>query len=113
MEKLAKVESGEDVRAHLSRLPAAYGEWIARQAAADVGGERRVHTRDELLHKAGDARRRIAEGIELLAADPQARRAFCLANEAMAEAALRRSPAQQVRTRAGGRGGTCSSSRSC
>lgn len=92
MEKLAKLESAEDVRAHLERLPAAYGEWIARKATLEVGSDKRVETRDELLHKASDARRRIAEGIDLLATDPQVRRAFCLANEAMAEAALRRSP---------------------
>jgi len=84
MEELAKLESAEDVRAKLQRLPAAYEEWIARQAATDAGDGKRAQTRDELVHKARDARRRIAEGIELLAGDVQVRQAFCLTNQAMA-----------------------------
>ncbi|MDI1437119.1 DISARM system helicase DrmA [Polyangium sorediatum] len=94
MEELAKLQNEADVRARLERLPAAYGEWIQRQRAADVGGEKRAETRDALMQKAEDARRRIQEGIELLAKDGQVRQAFCLANEAMAEAARHRSPSR-------------------
>jgi hypothetical protein len=92
MDDLAQLDSPEDVRSRLKRLPAAYGEWITEQQAADVGGGKRAQTRDALMQKADDARRRIAEGIELLATDGQVRQAFCLANKAMADAARHRSP---------------------
>jgi hypothetical protein len=92
MEELARLESGADVRAKLERLPAAYGEWIARKLAAEIKGDKRTETQRELLRKAEDARRRIAEGIELVATDALVRRAFGLANQAMADAALHRSP---------------------
>ncbi len=95
MEELAHLEKPEDVRAHLDRLPAAYGEWIARQQAnATVGGGKRAHTRDALMAKAETAKTRITEGIALLATNPEVRRAFCLANQAMADAALHRSPSR-------------------
>ena len=92
MEELCHLETAEDVRAKLQRLPEAYAAWIAEQRATSVGGGKRAETRDELMRKAEDARRRIAEGIDLLAGDAQIRRAFCLVNEAMAEAARHRSP---------------------
>ncbi|MEZ4308560.1 MAG: DNA/RNA helicase [Polyangiaceae bacterium] len=92
MDELAGLASAEEVRERLHRLPEAYGEWIERQRAADVGGGARAETRDVLMDKAGEARRRIEEGIALLAEDPAVRQAFCLANQAMADAARRRSP---------------------
>ncbi|MFO0590340.1 MAG: DISARM system helicase DrmA [Polyangiaceae bacterium] len=99
MEKLANLAGPEEVRAHLSRLPAAYAAWIAEKRRADVGSDKRVETRDLLLEKAKSAQARIADGIELLATDAQARRAFCLMNEAMAEAALHRSPSRYDESR--------------
>ncbi|WP_437720600.1 DISARM system helicase DrmA [Sorangium sp. So ce861] len=92
MEELAKLETPEDVRSKLKRLPQAYGEWIAEQRAAPVGDGNRALTRDALMQKAEDARRRIAEGIELLAERDDVRLAFRLANQAMADAARHRSP---------------------
>ncbi|MBK9260675.1 MAG: hypothetical protein IPM54_12740 [Polyangiaceae bacterium] len=92
MDDLGNLETAEDVRTRLERLPAAYGEWIDERRTTDVGGGSRVVTRDLLMGKASLAQARIREGIELLAEDAQVRRAFCLANQAMAEAARRRSP---------------------
>ncbi|WP_437650365.1 DISARM system helicase DrmA [Sorangium sp. So ce362] len=94
MDELAKLDSAEDVRARLQRLPAAYGAWIERQRGVALEGDRRAETRDELMQKADDARRRIQEGIALLEGNGQVRQAFCLANEAMAEAARHRSPSR-------------------
>ncbi|PKN50069.1 MAG: hypothetical protein CVU63_00355 [Deltaproteobacteria bacterium HGW-Deltaproteobacteria-20] len=92
MEDLAQLREGADVRYRLGRLVEAYGAWIAEQRATDVGNELRMQTRDVLMEKAEAARLRIAAGIDLLASDPQVRRAFCLANKAMAQAARQRSP---------------------
>jgi hypothetical protein len=95
MDELALLESPSDVHARLDRLPAAYAAWIAAQrAATDIAGERRTQTRDELMQKAEQARKRIAEGIALLAGDAPIRQAFCLANQAMAQAARQRSPSR-------------------
>lgn len=92
MEELASIKSGDEIRARLSRLPAAYGEWIGKQREANVGDGSRTKTRKELMDRAETVRSRIAAGIELLASDVQCRRAFCLANQAMATAARKRSP---------------------
>jgi hypothetical protein len=104
MEELATTEGGEALRAKLQQLPEAYGGWIEAQLATNVGDGPRQATRDALMQKATDARRRIAEGIELLAGDAQVRRAFCLANRAMADAARHRSP-ERYRPAEGGGGG--------
>ena len=92
MEELAAIKSGEEVRERLARLPDAYGAWIARQREANVGDGARSKTRKELMDRAEVVRARIVAGIELLAEKDQYRRAFCLANQAMATAARRRSP---------------------
>ena len=93
MEELAKLETAAEVREKLGRLPLAYGEWIAAQRDnPTVGDGHRAETRDALLQKAEEAKARIAEGIELVAESPLVRQAFCLANQAMADAALARSP---------------------
>ncbi|WP_437947562.1 DISARM system helicase DrmA [Sorangium sp. So ce296] len=94
MDELAELDTPEKVRERLELLPAAYGAWIERQRGTRVDGDRRAETRDELMHKAEDARRRIAEGIDLLASNEQIRQAFCMANKAMAEAARHRSPSR-------------------
>ncbi|HEY5957666.1 MAG TPA: DISARM system helicase DrmA, partial [Polyangiaceae bacterium] len=92
MEELAAIKSPEEVRKLLARLPEAYGEWIAAQRLADVGDGGRSKTRKELMDRAEVVRARIVAGIDLLAENAQCRRAFCLANQAMATAARRRSP---------------------
>jgi len=93
MEALAELRDAGAVRAALARLPEAYAAWIEGRRAVEVGSEARRQTRDQLMNAADRARRRIAEGIALLAEDPEALDAFRLANRAMAEAALRRAPA--------------------
>jgi hypothetical protein len=93
MADLADLNDESDIRAKLDRLPAAYTEWIVRERTrSDIGKGPRALTRDNLMDKAEDARSRIAAGIELLVADAQVRRAFCVANKAMALAARQRNP---------------------
>ncbi|HRI71485.1 MAG TPA: hypothetical protein PK156_44935, partial [Polyangium sp.] len=65
MDDLGHLETAEDVRAKLERLPAAYHEWITKQRATEVGGESRVQTRDALMDKASEAGQRIRDGIKL------------------------------------------------
>ena len=92
MEELAAIKTAEEVRERLARLPEAYGEWITRQRAVDIGDGTRSKTRKELMDRADEVRRRIVGGIELLTENAQCLRAFCLTNQAMATAARRRSP---------------------
>lgn len=93
MERLALLKSADDVRDALQELPRAYEAWIADQWKTDIGeGTERKKIRKELLEEAEKAQIRIADGIELLATSSQVRRAFCLANQAMAMQSLRRSP---------------------
>lgn len=92
MDELAAIKTGEEVRRSLSGLPKAYGDWIQRQRDADIGDGARFKTRKELMDRADVVRARIVAGIELLVENAQCRRAFCLANQAMATAARRRSP---------------------
>ncbi len=92
MSALAALDSADAVRKALGPLPQEYADWIAgqRQIALDTDGRREM--RDQLMDEADRARARIADGIELLATDEQARLAFTLANEAMAAAARQRNP---------------------
>ncbi len=92
MDDLAALESEADVREKLARLPERYAAWIQSQRAVDVGDSLRRETRDQLMDRADEARARVAAGIDLLASDAQVRRAFCLTNKAMADAARQRSP---------------------
>ncbi len=89
MKALAALADPEAVRSALGALPEAYGRWIERQRAVEVGAADR-ETVDRLLARATEAKERIAGGIELLARSAEARRAFVLANEAMARQARRR-----------------------
>lgn len=86
---LAELTTAQAVREALGALPEAYGRWIERQRAQPVGAADR-ETVQELLARAHTAKQRIAEGIALLEQSPQARRAFALANEAMARQARQR-----------------------
>lgn len=89
MKALAALDSTDAVRAALGALPVAYGRWIERQREVPVPAIDR-ETVEVLLSRAQEAKQRIAEGIELLAKSPEARRAFSLANEAMARQARQR-----------------------
>jgi hypothetical protein len=99
MDALAQLEDGAALAAALSPLLEAYGAWIAHERARnDIGGSRRTQTRDELAQQASDALARMRKGIERLRDDAEVRLAFRLANEAMADAARRRSPQQYETT---------------
>jgi hypothetical protein len=89
---LAEREDGEALRGALAPISEAYLSWIADQRAIDPGGDGRARTRDELMDEAERACRRITAGIDLVARDAESRRAFGLANRAMAMSARNRNP---------------------
>ncbi|HXH88716.1 MAG TPA: hypothetical protein VNI55_08940 [Gaiellaceae bacterium] len=72
----------------LEPLAVAYAEWLKRQTerleARDNGLEHHQKAGKELLGRAEEARKRIADGIALLAESKEARDAFRFANRAMA-----------------------------
>lgn len=87
MQTLGDAPDGELVTL-LEPLAVAYGDWLERQggrlsAGADGLGPH-VDAGTELLERAGEARRRITEGIDLLRTRQEARDAFRFANRAMA-----------------------------
>jgi hypothetical protein len=86
MDGLASLPDGAAARAALAPLVKAYGAWIDQQRSARVDGPERQDVQAGLVHLMERARDRIALGIDLLERDPQALKAFCLANEAMATA---------------------------
>lgn len=98
MEALAERLSGAELRARLAPLVEHYGRWIEAQRGTPLAapGEspsvEREETREMLLHRAAEARRRIAAGIALLEKEAEVREAFQLANRAMAAAARQRNP---------------------
>lgn len=100
MEQLAEraKTSPDALRDALAGLPDAYERWIDAQAASVPGivGAPRQKTAQRLVDAARDARRRISEGIDILARDQHARLAFRAMNEAVARA---------NRQRAAGHGG--------
>ncbi|HEV7516045.1 MAG TPA: DNA/RNA helicase, partial [Thermoanaerobaculia bacterium] len=83
---------GKPLAQALAALPLRYGEWIAGQRAIAVDTLAREATREKLMDEADRARQRIADGIQLLEDDSEVRRAFHLANRAMAAAARARNP---------------------
>ena len=89
MKALTELTTPEAVRAALGALPEAYGRWIDRQRAVKISATDR-ETVDVLLARAAEAKLRIAGGIELLEKSVEARRAFGIANEAMARQARQR-----------------------
>jgi hypothetical protein len=92
MEKLAALRNGAEARAALVPLVDAYGEWLDSQRKVSLDSAERGATREQLIENAETARKRILAGIELLERNQEAFDAFRLANEAMAQSALRRSP---------------------
>lgn len=91
MDALAGLANGEQARAALTGIVAAYREWIARQRASveNLAAHRQEIARD-LIANAAIVADRIESGIVTLATDPQALDAFRIANRAMAEAGRRR-----------------------
>jgi Helicase conserved C-terminal domain len=87
MEVLGNAPDGE-LPVLLEPLVVAYGDWLDRQRMRLEQGDDglAVHREAgaELLARAEEARRRVAEGIELLRGDELARDAFRFANRAMA-----------------------------
>lgn len=98
MDALAEPLSGAALKDQLEKLVTHYGTWLEQQRRAPLaapGAEssaEREETREMLLLRAEDARRRIAGGIALLERDAEVREAFQLANRAMASAARQRNP---------------------
>lgn len=92
MEDLAELADGAAARKALQPIVDRYGEWIETARKVDPGTKDRRETRDILLARAETARKRIDAGIALLEEKPEVFDAFRIANEAMAEAARRRSP---------------------
>lgn len=88
---------GSAVRAALDGLPDLYDLWIARQRRDELGplkGARRRETAEGLLGEMELARDRIRAGITILETNEHARTAFRLMNQAIADAARRRTPDQ-------------------
>jgi hypothetical protein len=91
MKALGALSGGEAAEAALQPLVLEYRKWIAdrRAALGPLFGTRR-ETAEELLRAAALAADRIEHGIHVLAADPDALAAFCMANRAVARALEKR-----------------------
>lgn len=90
MDSLGALSDGQAVRAALAEVPASYRRWIeSERRRASAVAPRHKETAAGLLRDAEQAARRIEQGVEVLATDPEALDAFRLANRAVA-AALRR-----------------------
>ncbi|HUQ70724.1 MAG TPA: DISARM system helicase DrmA [Planctomycetaceae bacterium] len=97
MDALSQLASGEEAKQKLGNFVGQYRTWIdAQQGAIPQKPPQRRATAEELLGRARDAANRIEHGIQLLAED-DCRRAFCLANQAMAMAARQRFGVMQGR----------------
>jgi hypothetical protein len=98
MEALATLakQGGAALKAGLSGLPALYAQWIALEQAkiSSLDAPSRRATAQELIVAMQNAEARISAGITLLDANPIARDAFRLMNEAIAMAARRRNAGQ-------------------
>jgi hypothetical protein len=90
MDHLAEITDAQGAEHKLGRLVSAYGAWLAAQAQIPLDSEDRRATQSALLRRGEAARARIAGGIALLGSDPELRRAFSLANQAMAMASRQR-----------------------
>lgn len=90
LDDLAQLRDSKAVHAALDALPAAYDAWIEAQGRQALDNAERRETRVHLMRDASRVCKRIREGIDLIATDAQVRQAFCLANEAVAQAMRRR-----------------------
>jgi hypothetical protein len=79
---------GAALRSALLPLVDAYASWIDGQARVPLESDEFERTREDLVHRARTAKERIRQGIELVVSNPEAERAFRLANQAMHVAAL-------------------------
>ncbi len=84
MDALSKVRSGEELKGHLNPLADAYAAWIhsKRQEVAGLDPNLTA-TAEDHLKSAEESLSRIRDGIELIATEDGARRAFMFANHAM------------------------------
>lgn len=91
MEALGELPNGSAAEAALRPLVNEYRRWIAQQNAGlpSLSGTRH-DTATVLLHYAAIAADRIAQGIDVLASDPDALDAFRVANRAVARALRKR-----------------------
>lgn len=92
MEAIATATESE-LLAGLMPLIDQYSAWIAGRTSYLPADLKRRKTAEDLIGAAERARNRMRDGIELLN-DPQIRRAFQIANEAMADAARHRDGAR-------------------
>ena len=93
MEALALLAEGDGagLRAALTMLPVFYGTWIDAELKKLEGlATRRREIGERLITEMETAKERIATGIEILATDAKARRAFRFMNLAVSMAARRR-----------------------
>jgi hypothetical protein len=102
MADLAKLDGLALTRA-LSPLADAYSHWIDKQRHIPLKRESLDQTRTDLTNKADRILKRIREGIALLQSNPQAHRAFQLANQAMSVAALQADKTREDPRYTGGR----------
>ncbi|MBR8834207.1 MAG: DISARM system helicase DrmA [Stigonema ocellatum SAG 48.90 = DSM 106950] len=89
MEALAAVPTAEAVRGMVGTMVDAYGAWIEGQRVKCPTELRRLSVANDLLHRAGIAKDRIAAGLNALS-DPQVLDAFRIANRAIATAIRQR-----------------------
>jgi hypothetical protein len=87
MADLAKLD-GKGLTRALASLPSDYSGWLDAQRYRSLDRKALEETRDQLVKKTDEARKRIMEGIVLLESDPVVCEAFLLANQAMHVAAL-------------------------
>lgn len=103
MKTLASLHDGEALERALTPLVEAYGEWIDSQRRAPLGRDALEATRGSLVHRAGEAKERMEEGIALLVRDPEVRLAFTLANGAMHSQAMQADSVREDPRYRGGR----------
>jgi hypothetical protein len=96
---LGELDDAESVTAKLGPLPTGYRAWLATQEKITLDSDERRKLRKHLLDEARQACVRIEDGIALLREDETVRRAFALANRAMADAARARMGIEDPRWR--------------
>ena len=82
--RLSELHDAEALRAALQPLVEGYGNWVSGLVDSVGLEETDSTTADSLMTRCRRVQERISEGIDLLERDPDARLAFCFANQAMA-----------------------------